>query len=95
MVTHIMLAKLKDYSPENLEKAKNLLLSMNGNIPTLMKVDVKVDTKRAAISYDLAIFFDYETAADFEAYVADPFHVEVSKQFLPLVEDIKTVFYEN
>ena len=95
MVTHIMLAKLKEYNQENLKKVKNLLLSMNGNISTLIRVNVKIDTRHGATSYDLAIFFDYKNVADFEAYIVDPFHVEVSKQFLPMVEDVKTVFYKN
>jgi hypothetical protein len=43
MLTHIVLFKLKDRSPGNVEKARQVLLGMKGKIPQLCHLEVGAD----------------------------------------------------
>ena len=43
MIKHIVCFKLKDNSEENKLKAKEVLLSMKGNVPMLRNIEVGVD----------------------------------------------------
>jgi Stress responsive A/B Barrel Domain. len=93
MVTNVMLIKLKDRSPENVQEAQNILLSMNGKIPQLVEITTKTDTRHAANSYDFAAFATYKTKENFEAYVVHPYHVEVGGKINEMAGSIVSVFY--
>ena len=43
MIKHVVCFKLKDNSPENCEKAKEVLLSMKGNVPLVRDIAVGLD----------------------------------------------------
>ena len=93
MVTNVMLIKLKDRIPENVQEAQNILLSMNGKILQLTKITTKADTLYASNSYDFVAFATYETKEDFEAYVVHPYHAEVGGKINEMAESIVSVFY--
>ena len=95
MVTNVLMIKLKDRSPESVEAAQALLLSMRGRIEYLADITVKADTRRGAASYDLVMTAKYNSAEDFKAYAAHPFHVEVGAEINAMSEHIATVFYEE
>ena len=85
MIKHIVCFKLKDNSLENCEKAKEVLLSMNGNVPQLRGIEVGVDFLHSERSYDvvLSVLLDDEKAlAD---YQNDPYHVSVVKTHMHAV----------
>jgi len=75
LVTHIVFFKLKDASPENIEKTKKVLLSMEGNIAELRHLEVGVDFLHSARSYDLALITKFASKNDLEAYQVHPYHV--------------------
>ena len=95
MLTNLMLMKFKDRSPENVEAAKELLLSMRGQIEYLADISIKTDTRHGNSSYDFAMIAKYNSEEDFNAYAAHPLHVEVGKKVIAMTEDIATVFYED
>ena len=95
MVTSILIIKLKDRSPENVGAAKNLLLSMRGQIEYLADITVNADTRRGEMSYDLAMIAKYKSEEDFWAYAAHPLHVEVGTKINAMSEHIATVFCEE
>ena len=43
MIKHVICFKLKDNSPAACEKAKEVLMSMKGNVPTVKDIAVGID----------------------------------------------------
>lgn len=83
MIKHIVCFKLRE--GENPEKAKEVLLSMQGNVPMLRGIEVGVDLLHSQRSYDvyLAVTLDDMTALD--AYQKDAYHVDVVKKHMHAV----------
>ena len=82
MFKHIVCFKLKDGSKESRERAKGVLLGMDGNVDTLRGLEVHVDELRSARSYDviLEVFLDSREALD--VYQDDPYHCDVVKRYM-------------
>lgn len=74
MFTHIVLFKLKDPSPALLERTREVLLSMQGRVPSLVDIEVGFDLLHSERSYDLALVTRFENRAGFEAYREHPYH---------------------
>ena len=85
MVKHIVLFKLKDNSPENCLKAKEILLSMEGNVPQLRTIEVGVDYLHSDRSYDLALIVTVDSKDALESYQQDPYHCSVVKPYMHAV----------
>ena len=87
MIKHIVCFKLKDNSTENCEKAKEVLLSMQGNVPQLRGIEVGVDFLHSERSYDviLQVLLDDEKALD--DYQNDPYHCSVVKPHMHSVRE--------
>ena len=77
MITHIVLFKLKDRSPESVAKARDALASLAGNVPTLRSIEVGTDVVHGPRSYDVAVVAKFDFVEDLEAYRVHPFHVGV------------------
>ncbi|MBQ8917218.1 MAG: Dabb family protein, partial [Oscillospiraceae bacterium] len=76
MIKHIVCFKLKDNSPENCQKAKEVLLSMQGNVPLLRGIEVGVDFLHSVRSYDVIQQVLLDDAAALEGYQNDPYHCD-------------------
>jgi hypothetical protein len=74
MITHIVLFKLQDPTPENLELAAAKLRSMAGKVPMLRHLEVGIDLVRSERSYDVALYTRFDSLADLQAYQTDPYH---------------------
>lgn len=87
MIKHIVCFKLKDNSEENCLKAKEVLLSMQGNVPQLRGIEVGVDFLHSERSYDiiLEVLLDDEKAL--EDYQNDPYHCSVVKTHMHAVRE--------
>ncbi|MBP0963169.1 MAG: Dabb family protein [Oscillospiraceae bacterium] len=85
MIKHIVCFKLTDNSDENCQKAKEVLLSMQGNVPQLRGIEVGVDFLHSARSYDLILQVLLDDAAALDAYQNDPYHCEVVKKHMHAV----------
>ena len=77
MITHIVLFKLKEPTPEAVEKARDLLLSMQGKIEQLRYLEVGVDKIRSERSADIALTTRFDSMEDLQAYIVDPYHAQV------------------
>lgn len=95
MITHIVFFKLKDRSPRNVEKARDVLLGMKGRIPQLRHLEVGVDVLHSERSYDIALVTKFDSLAELEAYQKHPVHVEVAKYMISVRESSVTVDYES
>lgn len=95
MITNTQLLKLKDRSGENIAKARDVLLSMQGKIDFLRDLKVEVNIRQGASSYDLLMSAQYDSLEDLEAYIIHPVHVEVAKYIAGVLETSAVVCYES
>jgi hypothetical protein len=95
MITNTQLLKLKDRSSENIAKARDVLLSMQGKIEFLRDLKVEVNLRQGASSYDLLMSAQYDSLEDLEAYIIHPVHVEVAKYIAGVLETSAVVCYES
>ena len=77
MIKHIVCFKLKE--GEDVNKSKEILLSMKGNVPMLKEIQVGVDILHSERSYDLYLSVVVEDMKALEEYQNHPYHVEVVK----------------
>ena len=85
MIKHIVCFKLKDNSRENCEKARDVLMSMQGNVPLLRGIQVGIDFLHSERSYDLILEVLLDDADALAAYQKDPYHCEVVKKHMHAV----------
>ncbi|MGA2917051.1 Dabb family protein [Methanoregula sp.] len=95
MIVHNLLLKLQDRSSESSAKAKDLLLTLNGNVEVIRKLKVGVDIRRAESSYDVALIAKFDTKADYQSYLVHPFHVKVGNQLKSNIAAAASVCFEE
>lgn len=79
MIKHTVCFKLKEPTDENRLKAKEILLSMEGKVPTIKKIEVGTDFLHSARSYDIILQVTLENRAVLDEYQNDPYHCSVVK----------------
>jgi hypothetical protein len=82
MIKHIVFWKLKDGAHGNSREVnarliKEKLEALRGVIPGLLKIEVGVDFSKSEQSADLALYSEFATRADLDAYQAHPAHQAV------------------
>ena len=87
MLKHIVCFKLKDNSLANCEKAKEVLLSMQGNVEMLREIKVGIDVLHSDRSYDLILETVLDDMDALEAYQQHPYHVSVVKKHMHAVRE--------
>lgn len=87
MLKHIVCFKLKDNSLANCEKAKEVLLSMQGNVELLRDIRVGIDFLHSERSYDLILEVVLDDEQALEAYQQHPYHVQVVKKHMHAVRE--------
>lgn len=95
MLTHIVLLRLKDKSEESLQKMKEVLLSLQGQIPFLKFIEVGTDIIHSERSYDVALYTKFDTLKDMEAYQVHPAHVKVLEYIATVKESSVAIDYES
>ena len=95
MITHIVFFKLKDASPENIEKTRDVLQGLEGNVPKLRSLEVGVDVIRSERSYDIALIAKFDSLEDLNAYQTHPVHVKVGEYINSVKESAVAVDYES
>jgi hypothetical protein len=96
MITHIVLFKLADPTPENLAATRNKLLSMDGKIDLLRHLEVGVDLIRSERSYDIALTTRFDSLDDLQSYQIHPYHAgEVVPHMKAVCSSVVAVDYEN
>lgn len=96
MFTHIVFFKLKDRNDENVNRAKELLLSMEGKIPMLKELKVGSDVVHSQRSYDIALITKFASQEDMDRYQVHPVHVnEVVKYLKPMLAGSASVDFQE
>ncbi|MBO7187508.1 MAG: Dabb family protein [Clostridia bacterium] len=83
MVKHIVCFKLKD--GESALKAKEVLLSMQGKVPTAKSISVNIDELKSARSFDIILEVLLDDFKALDEYQVDPYHCEVVKTHMHAV----------
>ena len=85
MIKHIVCFKLKD--GESKEKAKEILLSMKGNVPLLRGIEVGIDELRSDRSFDVILEVLLDDFSALEKYQKDEYHCSVVKKHMHAVAE--------
>ena len=94
MLVHIVMAKLKDSSPEHIAETRDLIMGLEGKVPTLKHIEVGIDiTRNPKRSYDLVLYSHFDSVADWEAYQVHPVHQEIGGEFVSRAADVVVVDY--
>ena len=80
MIKHIVCFKLKE--GESPEKAKEVLLSMKGNVSLIKDIEVGTDFLHSDRSYDVYLSVVLADKQALEDYQNDPYHVNVVKKHM-------------
>ena len=83
MIKHVVCFKLNE--GESPLKAKEVLLSMQGNVPMLRGIEVGIDELHSARSYDVILSVLLDDMEALSAYQVDPYHVDVVKKHMHAV----------
>ena len=76
MLTHIVLFKLSERTPENAQKLREVLLGMAGRIPQIRHMEVGVNVVPSERACDVALFQRFDSLHDLQEYQAHPNHQE-------------------
>lgn len=85
MVKHIVNFKLAEPSEAACNRAREVLLSMIGNVPSIREIQVGVDFLHSERSYDLYLSVVVDDKAALEEYADDPYHCKVVKTHMRAV----------
>lgn len=82
MIKHVVCFRLADNSDEKKAEAKKILLSMDGNVPSLRGIEVGTDFLGSARSYDVILIVTLDDAAALDEYQRDEYHCFVVKKYM-------------
>lgn len=94
-LTHVVLFKLKERSPEAVEKTAHVLRSMEGKIASLQGIEVGVNVVPSPRAYDIALITRFASLADMELYQAHPIHQDVLAHMREVMETAAAVDFEG
>ena len=80
MIKHIVMLKLRENTPELIEKLSSSILSMRENISQLRSIEVGVDIVHSERSYDLVLIAEFDTMQALAEYQAHSYHCNVVKK---------------
>jgi hypothetical protein len=91
----VVLFKLKDRSPEAVEKTAHVLRSMEGKIAPLQAIEVGVNVVTSARAYDIALITRFASLTDMELYQVHPIHQDVLAHMREVMTAAAAVDFEG
>ena len=91
MLTHIVLIKLKDRSPENIASTRDRIAAIEGQIPQLMSIQVGVNVVASERAYDIALVETFASVEAMQEYQVHPVHVELLHDVVPRFDTVSSV----
>ncbi|NBD25854.1 Dabb family protein [Paenibacillus glycinis] len=95
MITHIVMFKLKDGSPENVARTVQVLKNMEGKIDELRSIEVGTDIIHSERSYHIALVTRFDSLEALNAYQVHPEHKKVIAHMSEVREASVSVDYET
>lgn len=93
MLKHIVCFKLKQ--GESVDETIKVLLSMKGNVPSALEIEVGKDVLHSSRSYDIILQVTVKNREMLDVYQQDEYHCNVVKKHIQaVVENSITVDYE-
>ncbi|GIP21185.1 Dabb family protein [Paenibacillus sp. J22TS3] len=94
MIKHIVLFKLKDSSPESVERTVSVLRGLEGKVEQLIDIQVGADVIHSERSYDIALIATFASLEDLQGYQVHPEHKKVIEHMVEVRESQVAVDYE-
>lgn len=94
-ITHIVMAKLKEPTEENIDEAIAKIREMDGQINVLKSLEVGKDIVRSERSYDFALIAKFDDMAGLEVYNTHPVHLPVLQYLRERVSSVVAVDFES
>lgn len=94
MVKHIVMFKLKEKTPENLDRAIHALESMEGKIETLRYIEVGKDYSGSERSYDVVLTAHFDDEEGLKIYARHENHLPVIEKMRSLCSGSAVVDYK-
>lgn len=85
MIKHIVCFKLKEL--ENIDKAIEVLKSMEGKVPEIIEMEVGKDFLKSERSYDIILQVTLKDEKALNDYQNDEYHCSVVKKFMHQVRE--------
>jgi hypothetical protein len=95
MVKHIVMFKLAEKTPENLDQALKALNSLHGNIETLNFIEIGTDFLSSERSYDIVLTAFFDDREGLKTYAGHENHLPVVKIMRSLCSSSVVVDYET
>ncbi|MBT5551733.1 MAG: Dabb family protein [Nitrospina sp.] len=95
MVKHIVMFKLAEKTPENLDQALKALNSLRGNIETLNFIEIGTDFLSSERSYDIVLTAFFDDREGLKTYAGHENHLPVVKIMRSLCSSSVVVDYET
>ena len=94
MIKHIVMFKLSEKTPENMEYAIKSLKSLEGSIETLKAIEIGSDFLESERSYDIVLTAHFDDPAGLKTYAQHKNHLPVVKIMQSLCTSSVVVDYE-
>ena len=94
MIKHIVMFKLSEKTPENMEYAIKSLKSLEGNIETLKAIEIGSDFLESERSYDIVLTAQFDNQEDLKIYAEHENHLQVVKIMRSLCTSSVVVDYK-
>ena len=94
MIKHIVMFKLSEKTPENMEYAIKSLKSLEGNIETLKAIEIGSDFLESERSYDIVLTAQFDNQEDLKFYAQHENHLPVVKIMQSLCTSSVVVDYK-
>lgn len=94
MLTHIVLYKFKENTPDVAAEVKKRFSSMKGKIEELKDISFGSDVTHSARSYDFALVCTFENAEGLQKYLDHPVHAPVRAFMHSVTAESKSVDFE-
>lgn len=96
MIRHIIMWKLRDTPNKhaNAVRIKQLLESLRGRIPGLLRVEVGIDIGASEKSVDVVLLSEFSDAAALETYQRHPLHVQMKPEIGNMTAEWRVVDHQ-
>lgn len=95
MLTHIVLFRLKDRSPDNVTRTRDRMAAIAGQIPQLRSIHVGVNVVNSPNAYDIALVETFDSPEALKAYQSHPVHLELLRDIMSGFESFASVDYDS
>ncbi len=95
-LTHVVMMRLHEPTPDNISLMKNRLLALQATIPQILSIEVGANIVPSDRAYDLALITRFASLEAMQEYQVHPDHQRVLSEVIrPLTSSVAAVDYES